>query len=70
MDGGKETKAVKFDSMNREERVATAKAMVAPGKGLLAMDKSNRTCNQRFEDVEIAPTEENRCLHSHLGSQD
>jgi fructose-bisphosphate aldolase class 1 len=30
--------------------------MVAPGKGLLAMDESNRTCNKRFEDVGIAPT--------------
>jgi fructose-bisphosphate aldolase, class I len=32
--------------MNREELAATAKAMVAPGKGLLAMDESNPTCNR------------------------
>ncbi len=46
--------------MTRQELLATAKAMVAPSKGLLAMDESNRTCNQRFKDVGIAPTEENR----------
>jgi fructose-bisphosphate aldolase class I len=66
MDGGKETKAGKFDIMNREELAATAKAMVAPGKGLLAMDESNRTCNKRFEDVGIAPTEENRRAYREL----
>jgi fructose-bisphosphate aldolase, class I len=37
--------------MTRQELVATAKAMEAPGRGLLAMDESNRTCNKRFEDV-------------------
>jgi fructose-bisphosphate aldolase class 1 len=34
-----------------KELAAVAKALVAPGKGLLAMDESNRTCNKRFEDV-------------------
>ena len=46
--------------MNKQELADTASAMVAPGKGLLAMDESNRTCNKRFEDVGIAQTEENR----------
>jgi fructose-bisphosphate aldolase class 1 len=36
-------KAKRFEIMNRQELAATAKAMVAPGKGLLAMDESNRT---------------------------
>jgi fructose-bisphosphate aldolase, class I len=52
--------------MNREELAATAKAMVAPGKGLLAMDESNRTCNQRFTDVGIEPTAENRRAYREL----
>ncbi len=52
--------------MNRQELAATAKALVAPGKGLLAMDESNRTCNKRFEDVGIAPTEENRRAYREL----
>jgi fructose-bisphosphate aldolase, class I len=52
--------------MTREELAAIASAMVAPGKGLLAMDESTRTCNQRFEDVGIAPTEENRRAYREL----
>jgi fructose-bisphosphate aldolase, class I len=52
--------------LNKQELAATAKAIVAPGKGLLAMDESNRTCNKRFEDVGIAPTEENRRAYREL----
>ena len=52
--------------MNKQELAAVAKALVAPGKGLLAMDESNRTCNQRFEDVGIAPNEENRRAYREL----
>jgi fructose-bisphosphate aldolase class I len=46
--------------MSAQELVATAKAMVAEGKGLLAMDESNPTCNKRFEKVGIPQTEEAR----------
>jgi fructose-bisphosphate aldolase, class I len=52
--------------MNKQDLAAIVKAMVAPGKGLLAMDESNRTCNKRFEDVGIAPTEENRRAYREL----
>jgi len=52
--------------MNKPEIADTASAMVAPGKGLLAMDESNRTCNQRFGDVGIAPAEENRRAYREL----
>ena len=52
--------------MSKQELADTASAMVAPGKGLLAMDESNRTCNKRFEDVGIAPTEENRRAYREL----
>lgn len=34
--------------MNEQALIATAKAMVANDKGLLAMDESNGTCNKRF----------------------
>jgi fructose-bisphosphate aldolase, class I len=37
--------------MSKQELATVAKAMVAPAKGLLAMDESNRTCNKRFADV-------------------
>ena len=52
--------------MNKQDLATIVKAMVAPGKGLLAMDESNRTCNKRFEDVGIAPTEENRRAYREL----
>ncbi|QGT78696.1 fructose-bisphosphate aldolase class I [Guyparkeria halophila] len=43
-----------------DELIQTAKAMVAPGKGILAIDESNGTCNKRFEAVGIEPTEQKR----------
>jgi len=43
-----------------QELQATAKAMVAPGKGVLAMDESNGTCNKRFDALGIPTTEEHR----------
>jgi fructose-bisphosphate aldolase class I len=46
--------------MSVQELVVTAKAMVAEGKGLLAMDESNPTCNRRFEKAGIPQTEEAR----------
>ena len=41
-----------------QELRATAQAMMAEGKGILAMDESNGTCNQRAQ-LGIATTEEN-----------
>jgi fructose-bisphosphate aldolase class I len=52
--------------MSKQELAIVAKAMVAPGKGLLAMDESKRTCNKRFADVGIAPTVENRRAYREL----
>jgi len=46
--------------MSAQELTATARAMIAEGKGLLAMDESNPTCNKRFEKVGIPQTEEAR----------
>ena len=46
--------------MNRETLSATAQAMVAPGKGILAMDESHPTCKKRFDALGIEFTEENR----------
>ena len=46
--------------MNRETLNATARAMVAPGKGILAMDESHPTCKKRFDALGIEFTEENR----------
>jgi fructose-bisphosphate aldolase class I len=48
------------------ELVATARAMVASGKGILAMDESNATCNKRFEKLGIPTTEERRRTYREL----
>jgi fructose-bisphosphate aldolase class I len=52
--------------MNTQTLVETASAMVSAGKGLLAMDESNATCNQRFADASIAPTVEMRRVYREL----
>lgn len=49
-----------------QELRATAQAMVAPGKGILAMDESNSTCNKRFEKLGIPATEERRRAYREL----
>ncbi len=49
-----------------QELRATALAMVAPGKGILAMDESNATCNKRFEKLGIPATEERRRAYREL----
>jgi fructose-bisphosphate aldolase class I len=45
---------------------ATAKKMVADGKGLLAIDESTGTCNKRFARVGIPQTEETRRQYRQL----
>lgn len=46
--------------------IATAQALMAPGKGLLAMDESVSTCNRRLAEVGIAQTEESRRRYREL----
>ncbi|QMU61736.1 MAG: fructose-bisphosphate aldolase class I [Gammaproteobacteria bacterium] len=46
--------------MNVQELNIIASAMVAPGRGILAMDESHPTCNKRFEGLGITTTEEMR----------
>lgn len=49
--------------MNIEVLKATAKQMVAPGKGIIAADESDSTCKKRFDAVGVECTEENRRLY-------
>ncbi len=42
--------------MNAQKLIDTAKALIADGKGLLAMDESNPTCNKRFAMLGIPQT--------------
>lgn len=46
--------------MNDKDLVAVAEAMVAEGKGILAIDESAGTCKKRFDAVGVESTEENR----------
>jgi fructose-bisphosphate aldolase, class I len=43
--------------MGAQNLIDTARAMVADGKGLLAMDESNPTCNKRFASLGIPQTD-------------
>jgi fructose-bisphosphate aldolase class I len=52
--------------MSSQELIATAGAMVAEDKGLLAMDESNPTCNKRFARLGIPQTEEARRAYREL----
>ncbi|MGD8385208.1 MAG: fructose-bisphosphate aldolase class I [Lysobacterales bacterium] len=46
--------------MSSVELVKTAQAMVAEGRGLLAIDESTGTCKKRFDSVGVESTEPNR----------
>ncbi|HVE47427.1 MAG TPA: class I fructose-bisphosphate aldolase [Acidimicrobiales bacterium] len=46
--------------MSTNDLIATAQAMVAPGKGVLAADESTATIGKRFAALGIESTEENR----------
>jgi len=52
--------------MNEQALIATAKAMVAGDKGLLAMDESNGTCNKRFAAIGIPQTVDYRRAYREL----
>jgi fructose-bisphosphate aldolase class I len=52
--------------MNGPVLRATAEALVAGDKGLLAMDESNGTCNKRFAKAGIPQTEEARRAYREL----
>jgi len=52
--------------MTVQELAATAHQLVGSGKGLLAMDESNGTCNKRFAAVGAPQTEEARRSYREL----
>ena len=52
--------------MDVEALRATAKAMVAPGKGILAADESSGTIKKRFDTIDVESTEENRRAYRDL----
>ncbi len=52
--------------MSAVELEATAKAMVATGKGILAIDESTPTIGKRFDTINLESTEENRRAYRDL----
>ncbi len=46
--------------MAADELAATAAALVAPGKGILAADESSGTIKKRFDAIDVESTEEHR----------
>jgi fructose-bisphosphate aldolase class I len=52
--------------MNAQALSDTARALVAGDKGLLAMDESNPTCDERFARLKIPQTEEARRAYRQL----
>ena len=46
--------------MSSYDLSATAQAIVAPGKGILAADESGGTIEKRFNTINVPSTEENR----------
>jgi fructose-bisphosphate aldolase class I len=52
--------------MTTDELTATATALVAPGKGILAADESSGTIKKRFASIEVESTEEHRRAYREL----
>ena len=52
--------------MDTEELNKIANAMVAPGRGILAMDESHPTCNKRFEKLGIPTSEDMRRTYRNM----
>jgi fructose-bisphosphate aldolase, class I len=52
--------------MSIEQLADTARAMVAPGKGIIAIDESTATIGKRFQGVGIPNNEENRRAYREL----
>lgn len=50
----------------RDELIATARAIVRPGMGILAADESTGTIGQRFATIGVENTEANRVAYREL----
>jgi len=62
MSGAVPEPAAKF----KDELIATAKAITAPGKGILASDESTGTCGKRLATINVEPTVENQRWYREL----
>src|ERR671924_1957576 len=55
-----------MQTMAAPELELTARALVAPGKGILAADESDGTIKKRFDSIQVESTEENRRAYRDL----
>ena len=55
-----------LENMNRQTLEEIANAMVAPGRGILAMDESHPTCKRRFDAIGVECNEANRRAYREL----
>ncbi len=53
-------------AMNTNELRAIARAMVAPGKGILAADESSGTIKKRFDSIQVESTAETRRFYREI----
>jgi hypothetical protein len=60
------TEAARHAEMNVHELESVARALVAPGKGILAADESHPTIAKRFSTLGIENSEENRRRYRQL----
>ena len=56
----KNTEKVHASGNFKKELMETAKAICAPGKGILAADESTGTIGKRFDGISVENTHENR----------
>ena len=56
----------KESEIHHDELHATARALVAPGKGILAADESTGTIKKRLASIQVDSTEENRRAYREL----
>src|ERR671926_13502 len=54
------------DVMAAHDLEATARALVAPSKGILAADESDGTIKKRFDSIGVSSTEESRRAYRDL----
>ena len=55
-----------FTGTYKDELIATANAIAAPGKGILAADESTGTIGKRFAPINVENTQPNRVRYREL----
>jgi len=63
---GRAARELEGATMTTEDLAATARALVAPGKGILAADESSGTIEKRFRSIQVESTEEHRRAYREL----